>query len=412
MVTQEDVKIDEHVQEYIASRELTKGGARNFISAIFKYCKLHDMTPTELLTEAIDEEDSGVKKARRNIKKRLITFRELMHDEKYKPRYAKTLMVLIRSLYSENDVSLPKISMKKFRIQRKQEEEVPDFDDIKKAMKHANIKFKAIILLMISSGMDSSTVRNLKYQDFYDGIKEHLEDKVNDPLNLSQIAKILMEKDIIILWDIIRSKVQYRHYTCSTPEATRAIIDYLQRYPPERMDDWLFRSRTQKMPDGTVYTFPQISANNFITNFQIINDRCGFPPVGTYRFFHAHSLRARFSTTLINKGVKKEIVDFFLGHVPNHTDSAYNLPKREAMLDIYSEIADHLSLYEEVRVSTVDSDRIEAAEKELNIQKEHNLLLERSMEEMKDEIFQLKCLVEMFSDSRVKRHEKPLNLDR
>ena len=145
------------------------------------------------------------------------------------------------------------------------------------------------------------------------------------------------KKDIILNWTLERSKVgYYKHYTCSTPEATRAIIDYLILKPPKGFDSPLFRTRGK--PDDI------IEEDTLIVNFRTINNKCGFGKVGRYGKFHAHALRAHFATTLLRYNIRKEYADFMMGHVVDETSSSYFVPTKEGVREQYEKVSDNLAV--------------------------------------------------------------------
>lgn len=341
----EDIEKDDKFQSLLDSRELTDKAASNYLTAITQYCNLHQMTPTELINEAYEDEDNRIRRSERRLKKKLIKFRKYLKDEGYEPTYARTLMTIVRTFYIEDEIVLPKVSMKKFVPRKKTEEDIPGRDDIKKALKHSNIMYRAIILLMSSSGLGSKEVRNLTYKEFFKAIKGYLEIPELDPFDIPHIIKLTKDNSIIVQWDIIRSKRNTSQITCSSPEATKAILDYLETKPPESLEDPLFMSRGRK----------KIKNNTMVVNFQIINDRCGFPKVGSTRFFHAHAMRTFFASTAIEHGMKKEYVDWSIGHTLNNTEDPYYKQKKQASLTQYEKIVEHLTIGK-VEKTTVEID--------------------------------------------------------
>lgn len=341
----EDIENDEKFQNLLDSRELTDKAASNYLIAITQYCNLHRMTPTELINEAYEDEDKRVRRSERRIKKKLIKFRKYLKDEGYEATYARTLMTIVRTFYNEDDIVLPKVSMKKFVPRKKTEDDIPGRDHINKALKHSNIMYRAIILLMSSSGLGSKEVRNLTYGEFFKAIKDYLKIPELDPSDISNIIKLTKDKSIIVQWDIIRSKRNTSQITCSSPESTKAILEYLETKPPESFDDPLFMSRGRK----------KIKDNTMVVNFQIINDRCGFPKVGSTRFFHAHAMRTFFASTALEHGMKKEYVDWSIGHTLNNNEDPYFKQKKAASFAQYQSIVEHLTI-ENVEKTTIEID--------------------------------------------------------
>ena len=360
----EDILNDERVQDFIDERDISKGSVRNLVTALNKYCGLHKMTPSELIDEAREDQKNIEYVTDRRIKKKLTRFRRLMLNEGARATYARTIMQLVRGFYGEYEVVLPKVSMKKFPVHRKKEDEIPDKYEIRKAIKNANLQMTAIILLKASSGMDSVTLRYLTYNNFYEALEEELIElgkTVNDPFDFEELTELIKGEDIIINWTLERSKVgYYKHYTCSTPETTRAILEYLYQKPPTSFDAPLFRTRGR--PNDV------IEDDTLIVNFRTINNKCGFGKVGTYVKFHAHALRAYFGTILLRHGIRKEYADFMMGHIVDETSSSYFVPTKAGVREQYEKVVDHLAVQEVEVTKVVDQTLKEMKEKLLELE--------------------------------------------
>ena len=72
---------------------------------------------------------------------------------------------------------MPQFTKTPSRDDTKSFEKIPSREDIKKVLPHVDLKHKAIILLMSSSGMGSAEVRNLRYKDFLKAMLEYLDPK-------------------------------------------------------------------------------------------------------------------------------------------------------------------------------------------------------------------------------------------
>lgn len=334
---------DQKVQRFVRKRELSDGSIRNLRIALNKYCELHQMTPSELIKEARSDQKEFEYMDDRKIEDRLLEFRELLKKEDASSTYARTTMQLVKGFYLQYYVMLPKIPMKNsFPVHRKKEDEIPDKYDIRKAVKVANLQMKAIILLKASSGMDSITLRHLTYKMFYDGLEVELNQlgkTVKDPFDFEELIETVGKDDIIINWTLERSKVgNYRHYSCSTPETTRAILDYLYQKPLTDFDTPLFRTRGRPKDP--------IEADTLIVNFRTINNKCKFGKIGPYGKFHAHALRTYFATTLLRHGIIQKYADFMMGHIVDNTSSRYFIATKAGVREQYEKIVDYLAVQE------------------------------------------------------------------
>lgn len=359
----DDVLDDPKVIKFIDDRELSNGSIRNLGTALNKYCGLHNMTPTELINEARKDQKEFEYMDDRRVENMLFKFRKLLKEENASSTYARTLMQLVKGFYIKYSIVLPKIPMKKsFPVHRKKEDEIPNKEEILKAIKVANPQMKAIILLKQSSGMDSVTLRHLTYGQFFDALNEELNalmKPIHDPFDFDKMGEIVKKDDIILNWTLERSKVGfYKHYTCCTPEATRAIVDYLILKPPKSFDSPLFRTRGR--PDDI------IEGDTLIVNFRTINNKCGFGKVGRYGKFHAHALRAHFATTLLRYNIRKEYADFMMGHIVDETSSSYFVPTKEGVREQYEKVSDYLAI-QNVEKTKVQSEKIKELEEQIKL---------------------------------------------
>lgn len=118
---------------------------------------------------------------------------------------------------------------------------------------------------MMSSGMGSREVRTLTLKDYIDAhqIRKY------DSSNIEDIINKLQEKENEIpTWSIRRIKTGMPYITFSSPEANRAINEYLE-------------DRNEKMPIKESNTFLFVNANNkktlkcyFYTVFSKIKRYC------------------------------------------------------------------------------------------------------------------------------------------
>ncbi len=101
---------------------------------------------------------------------------------------------------------------------------IPTKDHIRRALKHANVKYQAIILLMSSSGMGSSDIRHLTIKDYLDSLEITKYD-LSDEGGLIQLLR--ENESRIPTWTMRRLKTGMHYETFSSPESVQAINDYI-----------------------------------------------------------------------------------------------------------------------------------------------------------------------------------------
>ncbi len=221
-------------KEFCRDRSLAVGSVKLYRLALDKYTDFHGMSLEQLVNEAEDEEDNIPRLRKRTLIKRLSEFKEHLDNGKLSQNYVNHQLSLVRSFYGEFDIQLPKTRRRKTRSDRKEEtiEDLPTMEEINKCLDKSNTAYKAIILLMLSSGMSRSEVASLTFKHFYDGIPlKRL------PKNLGElIDKLENEENLIVYWRINRVKTGKRYFTFSSPEASDRILDYLTELHREYPD--------------------------------------------------------------------------------------------------------------------------------------------------------------------------------
>ena len=94
-------------------------------------------------------------------------------------------MTTVRTFYNQFEIQLPKQKNKSIKQDQKLED-LPGKDDIIHALKFADLKYRAIILLMASSGLGESEICNLKFTDFLKSIKTY----INNTTDIDEISII------------------------------------------------------------------------------------------------------------------------------------------------------------------------------------------------------------------------------
>ncbi len=265
-------------------------------------------------------------------------------------------MAIIKTFYREYEIEIPRIRIGKDIITARQlSTDIPGREEIKFALTNCNKKYQAIILLMASSGMSKVDIRHLTVQDF----KNSLDFKGN----ITEIGSLLEgdEAKLVGWWKGLRYKTSVNYFTYSSPESTKAIIDYLSTLPKQQDDD------DPLFPAGSGRKM--ISDSAFVDMFQVIDTRCNFPRISEKkRFLSSHKLRKFFGTTLISCKIDKIYVDWLMGHKINSQDAAYFKANPGAVKSEYLKALQELTVLGKIKVRVV-TDGTEELEKQSNEQK-------------------------------------------
>jgi site-specific recombinase XerD len=375
-----DIKNDPYVKDFLRSRRIRDTTKVAYIERLTSFCNYINKNPTDLIDEAEEEQDKGIKSRKRTIRQYFLDFIEHEEKEGKSHHTIKARVELAKSFYHSFDIETPKFSLNYPNV-NKSFNEIPTLDHIREIIKICGLRDTAIILLMLSSGMGGAEIRHLTYNDFINSIEEYLdlanEDKVNINKVAHQIRGLNEEIGPIGTWKISRFKTSMPYITFNSPESVLSIIDYLierelKNKGVKSLDDPLFVSSHKN----------QISKQGFVFIFRRINDNAGlgFAKDKNRRFFTSHMPRKIFTSTLYSQGVDKTRVDWFLGHkIPPITES-YFKTNVEDLKKSYMEIVEHLTL-QKIKIKTIKTpeydqllrdsrekaDKIEAMEKRMEL---------------------------------------------
>lgn len=352
-----NIQDDPHLIEFLQNLNVRKSTKEIYIKRLKVYCEFTDKTPTQLIEEAEEDEENRIRMKKRRIKKDIMNYMIYLREQNRSPNYITNLIATVKSFYSEYEIELPKI-----RCNLKQEEQLITTQDIitkkqiQQALKYCNTKFKAIILLMMSSGMGSSEIRHLTINDFITSQNITIKDSFDIDELLEKLDK---KRNEIGTWSIRRFKTNMPYVTFNSPESTAAIIDYLHyrtehRSPGKHIkstDNFLFEARGNQM-----------SLRGIMAYFERLNDRCNFGFLGRQRFFRSHGLRKFFASTLKNNGMDTIDAEWLIGHKLHPVTGTYIKPDIYRLKKEYMDILPHLSL-SSVETITIESEAVKELKK-------------------------------------------------
>jgi len=180
---------DPLVKSFLQSRNLKEGTEIRYLRALTHYSKFIKMQPADFIQEAEEEEEARLRMRQRKIRQYQLDFKDYLISLDFTNSTIRGIITGLRTFYSEFDIELPKVHLKRNQHQETIDD-IPNKNDIRLALEHANFKYKAIILLMLSSGMGASEIISLTYQNFLNSISEYLETPLKEPLNRGNRIKI------------------------------------------------------------------------------------------------------------------------------------------------------------------------------------------------------------------------------
>jgi len=348
-----ELEQDKTVIEWLDTLGGSKNTTENRLLAMHHYTDYTGKTPEDLLHEAEEEIRAGKLMRERHVKKQLVGFRKHLEKQEYAPTTLKSYMAGIRSFYRIFDIDLPTLPKAGQRARpQKKRLDIPDKDEIREVLKVCDVRERAIILVGISSGLAANEISNLKLDTFYKGY---------DP-----------ETEITTL-DLRREKVGFDFITFLTPEASRAVWDYLKYRDRDIYmkgtvrKQQMEKQRTTHNEDGYLFIanlvpweylenydeeYRKITTNVVAKIYRNISRKAGkFAPCGEWNKIRSHNIRKMFNSALVNAGCDNFYVEYWMGHTLNDTQAAYFRANPEQMKEKYRQYIPYLTIQKELDVA-------------------------------------------------------------
>lgn len=307
---------DPMVKTFFQDRSLAENTKERYKRELKIYFNFIEKTPSETILGYENEEDERVRMRERKIKSDLLSFKDYLSSTKWSDNTIRGNINTVKSFFKNFEIELPQMKMPRMTPRNENINDIPNREHIATALKFANQKYSAIILLMASSGMGASEILSLKYSDLLKSLEDDIKIPKRKQLDIEYLTDLVEEKgNIIPTWRIIRIKTNSPYVTFSTPESLDAILTYLKIDPPIRKDVKLFRAQ-----HNAVGSMNRINFHNY---FHELNDRCGFGKNGRQVFMRSHALRKFAASMMYKTGIPQLSIDFFLGHKIDSTTEAY-----------------------------------------------------------------------------------------
>ncbi len=312
--------LDEKLSEYATLRNYSTGSKSQLAKSMMHYCNTTKMMPTQLLEEAYEDQDKNIRMNMRRINGRLTAFKISIRH--LAPVTAKNMFNVIIHWYAKNDVQIPEAVRSTDKVTTlKKNRVLLEAEDIRTALNYVTFRDKAIILLQCSSGMGTSELLGITRQEFLDGID--------------------YETYITTLYPV-RAKTQQPYITFCSPEATKAVLLWLEEWKGEMLFN--------------------LKEDGLLSMYQRINHAMDTHEKGVYGKIRSHNMRKFFNNQMLNNGMPRDLVWFFSGRTENETQKAYIDYKPERLKEMYMEHLKAVSVTEVVR--DITDARVQALEKE------------------------------------------------
>lgn len=369
---------DKKLEQLFVRKNLSESRKRAYYRVFETIQEQFKYTPTQLLQIAKEEQKPRIVDNTiifKELEDRTIT--EIQYDyyffllqKNLKPSTIRSELATYRSFLKEYDVQLPKTIQIQVHPPLYEEGDLPQKEDILKAVQSTNSKRnKAILYFMSSSGIRPIDVRNLKIQTFIDGCKYYFD---KEHLTLEDIIESDYQHIIPSFYFRPQKTSKHSNVCCTfcSHEAVLSIIDYLKTRHIKSYDEQLFSSREGGMMDEA----------SFIQMFQRINDKEFGRRKDGERFFKPKHLRKYFITQCNRHSGDLLKVRLLAGHSISNIDRAYNEISIPAMRRFYTTLLPYLSLTD-TRVKDVKTQEYLLLEEKLRVQERENRKLKEELDD-------------------------------
>jgi integrase len=264
----------------------------------------------------------------------------------------RTHMAGVKSFYKNNDISLPaslpKIGSRAVTLE--ENKPIPSKEDLRAVLKICDPLERAILLVGASSGLGCEDIIKLTVRQLKKGYNQQTE---------------------ITTLQLRRTKTKVDFITFLSPEASRAVWDYLEfrkrtvnegerRQPTlEKQhvysdNDYLFIGR--HIPDSFLKTRDdnerRLKEKGLIQIFSNISIKAKKSTIkGQWNLIRSHKMRGFFNTELKTRGCDSFHVEFWMGHKLDGSKAGYFLGNPEGERELYAQYIPYLTIQKEANVS-------------------------------------------------------------
>lgn len=335
--------------EWLQTANVKPNSEKSYLHGMQDFTEYTGKDPETLLEEAENDIRAGKLMRQRQLKRHLIGFRQYLQDEGKAPLTIKSRLTGVKSFFETFDIEIPKLPRVGKAKPLEKNNDIPTKEDLQDVLKVADPLEKALVLCGVSSGLGANEICNLKVKDFNKGY---------DP------------KTGITILKLRRQKAEFDFITFLSPEASKAILDYLEyrnrtTKEPRKIEiikkqkvysdnDYLF-IRRQIMPEYLKKhddDLRKLDTDALIKIYRRLSDKARkSTPAYDWSFIRSHNVRKYFNSALLNAGADSFFTNFLMGHTLDETQSAYFRAKPEELKEIYIKFAPFLAIQKEADVS-------------------------------------------------------------
>lgn len=368
-----------YIKEYIKTRGLKHKTYLTMKYILNHYSDYQKMSLHELLLEADIEEEKRVRWKKRTLKRRLINYMNYLKSN-MELKSAKSYFSRVKSFYTHNEIEigkLPNWNIKNMNLKPPiKPSDLPTKEIIKQAVDISPPLMKALILVLVSSGMSKIDVLSLTIGDY---LKSTYPYHKSDNIQLAIKIMLKSEIDILPLFEMRRTKNNKFFMTYISPEANNEICNYL--LIRDKRNKKYHRPLLQKCDK-----LFKISSNTYQDKFIEINNALKLGKVGNYNRFRGHMLRKFHASQLEKYGMSRENIRILQGKSNGAVDDVYFYTDAETLKKEYLKAIEGILILSEVNKVNEYSEEYQLLLEENKKLKEQN----KRIKQLEDDILNIK----------------------
>jgi len=382
------------------TRKTTKA---NYKSAFRNYAEFTGMTATELIEEAHEDRQLPPLEQKDVVIHKLTKFYKWLTTEAEKvsrgkgehkvkgkgltPRSATMKVNCIRSFYSTFHISVKLRGRHRLANGKvKNKRMIVNAEQVKLLVQHArSIRDRAIILVNFQGGMDASTLCSLNYEDIVPAVEtgEH-------PFKL----------------ELLRKKSDTEYYTFLGKDAVEALKAYVAdqeaRGTEWNLESPLFTKSRHQTDERITPNLIQNMMKEVAVSAGLVKRNNG----KDFNILGSHALRESFSSLMLNSGVPRPIVDYWLGHTRSNLDTAYMTIDEKKAREMYAK-REHLLNINESTEKSEELRKLSDSVSDILVEKEEmKEKLNKTESQIKELKEQLECAVNYIWSLKAEIEEK------
>ena len=142
--------MSKYLEQFYEERNLSKASKKQYRTTLNQYAKFNGLTIDELIEEADNEEEQGIRLKKRTLKTRLVNYRSHIIETDSKNTITNK-MTQVKSFYRHFEIEIPQLPYLSDKNIRKEApigyEDIPSKTIIREALDFSNLMMKSFILL-------------------------------------------------------------------------------------------------------------------------------------------------------------------------------------------------------------------------------------------------------------------------